>query len=137
MTITGKKFSQLTQEQQIATRVPITGWLVNNLFVNPTAHLLLFRENQSVEFSGSDRIQLITGGTTCYIPSTPEVEIGFVIYFINWGTNYSSFTGSEGVTIVGYNLIACGNVFGVFKAEKTGVDEWTFSVIENGTIGED
>ena len=34
MTITGKKFSQLTAEQKIATRLPIAGWLVNNLFIN-------------------------------------------------------------------------------------------------------
>lgn len=134
MAITGKKFSQLTESQQIATRVPITGWLVNNLFLNPISKTVELVLEESVAFDDGS-IQLI-----CYTPNptitlgAQEVEIGFTMHIVNWFCPQTFIEPGVGFTILPYQQCKLNRAFGVFKIEKTDDTEWTVSVVENGTI---
>lgn len=138
MAITGKKFSQLTDEQKVATRVPITGWLVNNLFINPLANNIEFGKLDNGDLPTNGKIKL--NNDTIDPWGTIEAgqgEVGYKLYNVNWGTHQSGLSAGDGVTLLPYSITAMVNAFGVFCIEKTGADEWTISIIENGVLNSD
>lgn len=137
MAITGKKFSQLTQEQQIATRVPITGWIVNNVFINPiNVESRFLKENVTVGLSENGEIILVISDNVAITVAPAEAEIGTVSYIVNYLTKDCGITGDAGVTILPYATCKLSGMLGVFKVEKTGASEWTVSVEEKGIIEE-
>jgi len=138
MTITGKKFSELTSEQKIATRLPIAGWVVNNLFINPSGKDIQFRnavDNDFIAMDDSIRLVANQEDLLCTIPTSSEfMPIGKSVYLVNWGSDVSGITASEGVQLSPFNSCTLIGAFGVFKIEKIGLNEFNVSVIDNGTI---
>lgn len=136
--ITGKKFSQLNNEQKILTRLPITGWMVNALFVNPLQNNLQLGVPTEGHFdteSPDGVIQLSNdyGQNLGTIPSGSG-PIGRIVYCVNWAIPDTGIEAGVGVTILPYQYTVMRGMFGCFKIECTGIDEWTISVIENGVL---
>lgn len=139
MTITGKKFSQLTGEQKIATRVPITGWLVNSLFNNSTNYYIEFLAAEDINLLQSAEVpivMLLTGGISRTIETSDEgsTPVGSYFYIVNWGVTAIEISAGEDVAVLPYASTLLKNGFGVFKIEKTNSNEWTISVVENGVL---
>jgi len=148
MPITGKKFSELTDEQKEATRQPITGWLVNNALINPNGNKIVFKntnENHDNGVDTSGTIMLMNPTSEGYSPTISfiaedNLAIGFIIYIVNWGVSLTNISIAESpfgdgvVVLPTADYWELNNVFGVFKAEKTDVNQWTLSVIENGEL---
>lgn len=138
MTITGKKFSQLTEPQKLATREPITGWIVNNLFINSLQKPIFMLDTDATPADSPENNQIflcqkVTGFPGITIEET-VADVGTKFFFVNWMSEESYLMSTTGATILPYQITNIVGLLGVFQIERTGLNEWTVSVIENGTL---